>query len=650
MKNNNNNYNNSSNNNQNSRNNFNKYNKTKEEKEEEKQQDENNEKLPKITKKINKTATSPPQSHSNSNINKKNKDKKPKLNRFIETPPLISSNKLNINNSNSNNNNSNNGRKTPPLLMLSPPQSLNNTNSPPSNNSNNLSNETTTTTSKPTTTTTTTTTTSNNNSTQNVNKEIPGYYFDVDKNRYFKLTKELQQMLLEKKKKEKEEKELPIKIKQTTNNSSIKFKNLSNLLIERELSQSIRRIGLDYHIKDIMIGNYFTEFKKISKPTSSTCLSIFGSSDNNDNKIITKGIISSTRSFITIDWINCHYNNKNNNNNKKSYENLFNKNQDKNYDYEIKIENGVSSSFSMNSEVSSIRTNLKYPSIVSICTLGDGNKDGSVWIYSINSQPTNAQCLRNLMLDERSVWCSEWNPQNEHLISIGGNGICYLYDLNNQKLTNKFLSKSDIFIQDFNTQGNLLFNGSRDGIVRTLDIRFKNTDFNNVSNINNSNNNNNGGNNNNNIEINIINKKLNPHNSSISFIKSLIDDNYLIIGSINGVISKWDRRVNKSVIQYLHNENSGSKRMGISISPDQQYLSACGDDGFIRIWNTSTGSLIKTIGPFSSLSSLQFIDYFSNQPSETSNHNNNNNNNNNSTFFPSLCVSNGNSFSFYTYS
>ncbi|EGC31076.1 hypothetical protein DICPUDRAFT_83022 [Dictyostelium purpureum] len=601
--------------------------------------------------------------NNNTNTNNNYCNKKKNLNnnnftqnfKYIDTPPLVSVSLLNTTGKEIHNKNDS-GRKTPPLLMLNSNSSI------PSLNDNTSSAVTSN--KANTTTTTTTTTTSTSTSINSIQpppkiREYPGYYYDVEKDRYFKITKEFQKILTEKKKKEKEQSEIPIKLNQSnsTANEKKKKNNITDLLKIREINTKSNGFYND-NIKNIMVKDHLKQYVNIPCSSSISNISLFGDyninqivNNNNSNKInnndnnksiITKGIVSSSNTFLNIDWLNTFYNqplnNENNiDNNDGDRLNTFFSNEKLNYEQEYKISKHHSLSIDLYSNITSIRVNKNVPNLLSVTTLGDHQREGSVNIFRVDSLVYDVIPLDNLFLSRSSIWCSQWCPTNDNIVSIGGSsGKLLIYDLNCHKNYYQVLSKSDILAQDFNRNGTTIFNGSRDGFIRMVDIRTKTAPNSNNQTI---------------INLNIQKDRIN-HSSSISSINSLLDDNYLIVSSLNGSISKWDRRINKKVLDYPFNCNSHLK-LGISLTPDEQFLGAAGEDKFVRIWNTSTGVLIKTIGPLEKAATgLEFIDYFDSSKNNdhfnslnvnNSNGNNNSNNGNgysstklNPIFYPTL--------------
>jgi WD repeat-containing protein 21A len=87
-------------------------------------------------------------------------------------------------------------------------------------------------------------------------------------------------------------------------------------------------------------------------------------------------------------------------------------------------------------------------------------------------------------------------------------------DIKTNKFTSIWTNKSDVFYQQWDSTSTLLFNGSRDGCVRTVDVRSPEA-----------------------LYRGTISAEL--HNtSSVCCIKLLTDENYLLSASIDGMVTR----------------------------------------------------------------------------------------------------------------
>lgn len=141
--------------------------------------------------------------------------------------------------------------------------------------------------------------------------------------------------------------------------------------------------------------------------------------------------------------------------------------------------------------------------------LGNNRKSGSVQFYDFNGVNQN-----HFQLRKGSLWTLEWSSTFE-MMSLGVSNGCLLVDTTTNKSKFLFTNNSDVFAQQFNSQNNLLFNGSRDGKIRTVDLRAspQTTSFEGSH------------------------CPILKHQSSICALKLLKDENYLISSSYDGVVN-----------------------------------------------------------------------------------------------------------------
>jgi len=563
----------------------------------------------------NKNNTKKNKNNYNNNKYKSQKDKvkKSSPNQTILTPPLIS--QLNITSptlsSSSTTTSNNTGRQTPPLFQLN--NNINNSNENVLNNN--------------TTTTTTTTTTTN--------KEIPGYYYDPEKNRYFKLTNDIKQKLADQKKKEKEKFEVESKINQTTNNHLIygtaNGNNSSNSSNENVSSTAVigidqlllqREFNLDkyssnpYHIQryasDLMLNSEMTvcqsfEINALKGLTQSLPLYdalVSGPSTTSHGLVFTR---NDSLGYVVFKL------NNNSSSSKKTKNRIVNSltaavtptatgNQDDDEEGTTFTLSSIAYFF-CKSNICGMSQSPLDNKMVAVGTFGGGLSLFSIIPY----QDEMITETMNKTLDTGVYSCC-WNPKRNQVV-YGTYGNSVLWDIESNSLSNTWLSKSDILCQDFNSSGDLLFNGSRDGYIRPIDQRSKRP----------------------------LSSLFLNQSSSVYDIHCLPDDNYILSASLNNTICKWDLRVGKQVIVYPHHKNNVNVSK-MSISPDKRYICAPGDDRFVRIWNCSDGSLLKTLGPFTEpIKMVQFIDHWSPTIGNTS------------IYFPTLLISTNKGIEIYSY-
>jgi len=166
------------------------------------------------------------------------------------------------------------------------------------------------------------------------------------------------------------------------------------------------------------------------------------------------------------------------------------------------------------------------------------------------------------------IW--QWRPQKNAL----------LLDFNSDKRYYLWSNKSDVLAVHFSADRNVLFTGTRDGTIRSLDLRQCSSDgfaF---------------------VQHGSHFPQL-FHRSPICSIKSLKDTNYLLSSTMGGAIALWDRRTVRTVMTYPGHVNS-TTLLRFSTDFSESILFAGGQDKMLRIWEVGTGKLLNTYGPFQS--------------------------------------------------
>lgn len=199
---------------------------------------------------------------------------------------------------------------------------------------------------------------------------------------------------------------------------------------------------------------------------------------------------------------------------------------------------------------------------------GGYNLPGSVDIRGVDFQSRTG-----INLNKGSLWCAEWKPQASH-VALGVTQGAMLFDITTSRVTTMWTKKSDVFAQGFDSTGNTLFNGSRDGMVRGVDLRANPREARDGS------------------HHPIIMQK-----SPVCCVKILHDDNYLVVSSFNGKIQRWDRRLVRPVVAYGEHVNQYT-HLSFTLAQDYSLLIAGGQDKLLRIWDLRSGQLLQQLRPF----------------------------------------------------
>ncbi|ESO94176.1 hypothetical protein LOTGIDRAFT_232438 [Lottia gigantea] len=183
-------------------------------------------------------------------------------------------------------------------------------------------------------------------------------------------------------------------------------------------------------------------------------------------------------------------------------------------------------------------------------------------------------------IGNQATWTCAWNYNTEKF-SVGAEKTCLLIDVETRRLWELNTLNSDPLAQTFSSC-HLLYSGTKKGQIVTHDLRSKSV-----------------------RPIKCI-----SHKSSISHLLLSTDDKYLYASDYSGKIKVWDMRKNSVVMQYdgLHNEY---KRIPFYIDESNTLLYGAGQDGYSRIWCLKTGQLLLNLPPpcstsWDTIPSLQF--------------------------------------------
>ncbi|XP_071971729.1 DDB1- and CUL4-associated factor 4 isoform X2 [Engystomops pustulosus] len=171
-----------------------------------------------------------------------------------------------------------------------------------------------------------------------------------------------------------------------------------------------------------------------------------------------------------------------------------------------------------------------------------------------------------------NAWSCAWclNPRLECSYAAGlRNQVLVLNAITDVQYT--FRTNSDVLAQQFATQNLLLYNGCRSGEVFSIDLRVPYRSPNNCR------------------------KGVTfSQSSSITCLRLLQDENYLVVSDMSGQIKLWDLRMVKSVHNYEGHVNSYA-HLPVHVKEEEGLLLAVGQDCYTRIWNFQDARLLRTI-------------------------------------------------------
>ncbi|XP_078089790.1 WD repeat domain 21 [Mustelus asterias] len=211
---------------------------------------------------------------------------------------------------------------------------------------------------------------------------------------------------------------------------------------------------------------------------------------------------------------------------------------------------------------------------IMLCLSGHADIPGCISLLpaSIFSN-SNSEDHLSMQCNFRSstVWSCAWcfNPQADKCFSTGLLDCVFVTDaVTGQKQT--FRTNSSVLAQQFARRVPMLYNGCRSGEIFGIDIRqrtTKGTSWRGAT---------------------IF------HNSAVTSIRLLQDENYLMAADMIGKIKLWDLRTARCIKQYEghHNEHA---YLPIHVHEEEGILLAVGQDCYTRIWSLRDGCLLRTI-------------------------------------------------------
>ncbi|ORX76737.1 WD40 repeat-like protein [Anaeromyces robustus] len=396
---------------------------------------------------------------------------------------------------------------------------------------------------------------SDNNNEPNI-LNIPGYYYDKEKKKYFKIQKNglstsnySQSLVTQKIKEEKNKQQQDLeKIKIKIHN---KDNNIRALLLNRELGTIIGENNIEKYIYNKLFSNI--KCKRTTRHQEISHISLSSS-----GKIIALGHINGYASIKV----------QGNNNNENSL---------------------YSCAKIASSKVSSIKVyendNINYH--IFATSLGGEAEPGTLNIYKYNINNHNDEFIpvfslvKKVTYKNSTIQCCSISNSLESFITLGDrfnalihsniNSICSDIKYN----TISMPTKTDILVQK-STNNHLLYNGCRNGSIEIIDLQ--------------------------NLKLNTS-KNFIKHKSSVCDIQQ-INDNLFISNSMDGKIYIWDIRGGTTTInsKFDHNKNwivqelygniNEYLKNNIAINSFKNTIVTAGQDGQVRAWNINSGEMV----------------------------------------------------------
>ncbi|KAI4332093.1 hypothetical protein L6164_017030 [Bauhinia variegata] len=238
-------------------------------------------------------------------------------------------------------------------------------------------------------------------------------------------------------------------------------------------------------------------------------------------------------------------------------------------------------------------------------TLGSETSGGSIYTLNLSEPLDIGPGIPNIwsrISRVASFNCTLWNAEcdyNRHRAVIGTNLGAASVDLETGRTSWFLRCKSDVFAQQFVNSGNVILCGLRNGAIITVDFRQKRERFSSRlvthripyppdKTIRSSN-----------KEWFKLTGDIYPSHtirmpSSISCLVSLqYDDQYFLASSMDGSIKLYDHRLLKrgAVQSYEGHVNSHS-RIQLGVDPAERFVMAGGEDCKLRLWSIKSGELL----------------------------------------------------------
>uniref|UniRef100_A0A7N8XNX1 WD repeat domain 21 n=1 Tax=Mastacembelus armatus TaxID=205130 RepID=A0A7N8XNX1_9TELE len=374
--------------------------------------------------------------------------------------------------------------------------------------------------------------------------ELPGFYFDPEKNRYFRLLpghnncNPLTKEQLQEKEREKQRNKMLEQDEKSSNVGLLWEKSTPAFSV---MIHEVKVSGMRRHKLEIQ--------------------SIDNSNPNTDNFRIIVGDSACERVFTVNDVSHggCKYG-------------IMNFSSSSRGSLSVEMCDNL---YFTNRKVNSICwASVNYPdSHVLLCLVGMADTPGCVSLLPSslfsNSNPDQPGMLCSFKIS--TAWSCAWclNPQFDKTFSTGLSRRVIMKDAETGR-TQTYSVSSDVLAQRFALRVPVLFNGCRSGEIFSIDLRqrgrrdqsWKASRF--------------------------------RQESAITSIHILQDENYLLAADMLGQIKLWDVRVTKPVQEYKGHYNEHAY-LPIHVNEPEGLLLAVGQDCYTRLWSLKDSHLLRTI-------------------------------------------------------
>ncbi|CAN1225707.1 DDB1- and CUL4-associated factor 4 [Linum grandiflorum] len=226
---------------------------------------------------------------------------------------------------------------------------------------------------------------------------------------------------------------------------------------------------------------------------------------------------------------------------------------------------GVWLTYFLDSAISSLAQSLTKHRLT---TLGSERTKGAVWILNLASVAEARELPSKIVSSNCTIWTADCNSNAR--TSKGA----YAVRLETGTLSLLHRSKSDVFSQQLDKQGNVVLCGLRNGEILTVDARVKQG-------------------------IHSVNGNIDPSStvrmpSSVCSLVSLqLYDQYFFASSMDGAIKLYDHRMTKrGAVQVYEGHVNSHTRLQLRADPSERFLVAGGEDCHLRLWSIKSGELL----------------------------------------------------------
>jgi WD40 repeat protein len=249
-----------------------------------------------------------------------------------------------------------------------------------------------------------------------------------------------------------------------------------------------------------------------------------------------------------------------------------------------------------------------------VTTLGNGLIAGRLYLicvlkgcqlYNLEPQLEVAEILTT----NESVWTSESCPGGR-LASLGTSSGPRIVDLEQMGPSRLFHSSSDVLSQQFESSGNVLLSGFRNGVISTIDLRLPlpqscATRRRGALRFDNGRGRRRQGRGQRDLGLDkyyCSHSRTMQMNSAVCSLKLLRScEWYLLASAMNGDIQQWDRRfVEKGAVRTYEGHCNSHTMLQLGVDPTERLFASGGEDSVVRIWSLASGRLLQETGGLNS--------------------------------------------------